>query len=444
MLDVATFHRTEKLPHVQYVTNVVTAIATSNIITSVILFCYAIVATIIDPIVLTYPSINTLLVFPPLYFAINVWVLRRIAQGKRQHGETILTASGFVLICIAIYLTGGLSSPAMIGLVVIFITGIVLVNFKIARRFYGAIVAYFMVLIGVELTDILPEVQQLNVWVHLLALFIGFAAILLIVSYHRYALLESGRRTARLEAEAERFRTQSELTQNLAHDLRTPISIVKSKISLVKKRQERGLPIDDKLHELDGAVDRMHQMIEDLLKFSILDVATMTLVDMRRLVLHCIDSVQPYAAENNIALECEINPQQAIFTTGNEKQLAQVIDNLLENAIHYGNSRISVTLWVDQEIVSIAIQDDGIGIAPEHHDKIFNRFFRVDAARTVSDRQGMGIGLSIVQRVIQLYKGTITVESALGQGSTFTIQLPLIDSSTIRDDAPQKSADLSG
>ena len=116
---------------------------------------------------------------------------------------------------------------------------------------------------------------------------------------------------------------------------------------------------------------------------------------------------------------------------GDEARLIQVIMNLVDNAICYTNPGGSVALAVGagHDQAHVAVRDSGIGIAPEHLPHIFERFYRVDAARTRIAASSSGLGLSIVEWVVRAHGGSVAVESRVGQGSCFTVTLPLAPTS---------------
>ncbi|MEO1290646.1 MAG: HAMP domain-containing sensor histidine kinase [Chloroflexota bacterium] len=361
---------------------------------------------------------------------INVWVLQRLRQGKKDQAGQILTIGGIILINGAVFVSGGLYSSANLGLLFMFVTGIVLVDFKIMRWISLAVFLFFIFMFVIEYNGYLPDVIYKDLPLRVAVLISATVGLLFIVSYHKYALLESGRRMAVFEAERERYQVQNELTQNLAHDLRTPISVLKSKMYLIRRYVEKGMPVDAKIDELEAVTDNMHAMIEDLLALTMLDSesadVTTTVINLQDLITDSIASIESYAQTENIQLIFDNQSSGDISIKGNPKQLSRVMTNLMDNAVHYGQEGgyVKVQLRHDTKTVSILIEDDGIGIAPEHHEQIFERFYRVNQARTIDQRQGTGIGLSIVRKIIQGHGGQITVQSALGEGTTFVITLP--------------------
>jgi signal transduction histidine kinase len=276
----------------------------------------------------------------------------------------------------------------------------------------------------------LPEVIDKDLPLRIIALSTAISGLLFVVAYHKFALFESRRRMALLEAEQERYLVQQELTQNLAHDLRTPISILKTKMYLIKRYAEKDMPIASKLDELETVANNMNVMIEDLLALTLLDkdmvMATGTSILVEDMVSECIESLRSYATTYNIRITLESSSPRSVAIYGNRKQLIRAFTNLIENAVHYGkvDGYVNICLHNYADHVTICVEDDGIGIAPENHEKVFDRFFRVNPARTSDGRQGTGIGLSIVQKIIEAHGGKISLESELGHGTKFMVSLP--------------------
>ena len=132
-----------------------------------------------------------------------------------------------------------------------------------------------------------------------------------------------------------------------------------------------------------------------------------------------------------LATECGIllavQESRPVTVLGDEARLIQVVMNLVENAVRYTNpgGRVSVAVEARQDQARLSVRDTGIGIAPEHLPHIFERFYRADPARRHTSGNSNGLGLSIVEWVVRAHGGVVSVESQLGQGSCFTVMLPL-------------------
>ncbi len=228
---------------------------------------------------------------------------------------------------------------------------------------------------------------------------------------------------ARLEAS---FAQQARFTADAAHELRTPVTVVLTHVQ--NSLAEGGLSDDQRaaFEACQRAAQRMRRMIESLLQLSRFDAGQEAIhvetVDLSIVAAECVELIQPLAAGRQITLRTELVPVEC---RGDSGRLGQVITNLVGNAIYHnrdgGEVRVATRLEGDDAIVAVA--DNGPGIAPEHLAHIFERFYRVDKARTTAAGR-TGLGLAISKAIIDAHSGTITVESVVGQGATFTVRLP--------------------
>ena len=177
------------------------------------------------------------------------------------------------------------------------------------------------------------------------------------------------------------------------------------------------------LHTILRQSSRMNTLIEDMLRLVRLEQKPgqfpMENLDLSALTTSVCEDMT-LLQEQNITLTYHI--EDAIHVTGSRPLLTRLLSNLIANAYRYGtaNGWIHVTLASEGENAALAVSDNGIGITPDEQEKIFHRFYRVNPARTGS---GMGLGLSMVQEITRLHSGTLTVKSAPGRGSTFTLKL---------------------
>ncbi len=176
--------------------------------------------------------------------------------------------------------------------------------------------------------------------------------------------------------------------------------------------------------------DRLNRLIGDILELSKIESRRVPLafspVEVDTFVHKSIKLMEPEAARKSIELCMNIEP--GLYVEADEDRLRQIIMNLLSNGINYtpegGGYRLRLKGWA-MIIIRIQISDSGIGIPKKDLPRIFERFYRVDKARSRSSG-GTGLGLSIVKHLVELHKGTISVTSAVGVGSTFTIELPVL------------------
>ncbi|MCX6956414.1 MAG: ATP-binding protein [Verrucomicrobia bacterium] len=184
------------------------------------------------------------------------------------------------------------------------------------------------------------------------------------------------------------------------------------------------------------AAQRMRRMIESLLQLARLDAGQekgrQERVDLAQIGGECLELMRPLAAARRIVISEE---WVAAECHGDAGQLGQVITNLIGNAIHHGpeGGEVRVSSGADESGAWVVVKDNGPGIAPEHAAHIFERFYRVDKARTGAAGR-TGLGLAISQAIVAAHGGKISVESAAGKGATFTVRVP-------RGTRPDTSAD---
>jgi two-component system phosphate regulon sensor histidine kinase PhoR len=150
-------------------------------------------------------------------------------------------------------------------------------------------------------------------------------------------------------------------------------------------------------------------------------------VDLSSLVQSLVDDFQLAAHQAEVKLETQIAPDLPLVS-GDPARLWQVIENLLNNALKFTPAGGSVTVRIDQAgpKVALEVNDTGIGISPEHLERVFERFYQVDGSST-RRYGGTGLGLALVKEVVEAHSGQVTVESKVGEGSTFRIMLPKLE-----------------
>ena len=146
----------------------------------------------------------------------------------------------------------------------------------------------------------------------------------------------------------------------------------------------------------------------------------------------CVGRYQETAGKNQISVEVDAEP--GLYVSCSPTRLQQLLGNLVENAIKYNvpQGHVWITSMRQRKTAIIRVKDAGIGIAPEHFNRLFERFYRVDTSRS-REIGGTGLGLSIVKHLAVLYGGDVSVESEMGKGSTFTVRLPLINEPSAED-----------
>lgn len=248
----------------------------------------------------------------------------------------------------------------------------------------------------------------------------------------------------RLEAA---FKRQTQFTADASHELRTPLTIIDLEINRALTQFERPAEYRRVLEQILAENERMTAIINGLLLLARADTGQMMLdlqgVDLSDVALACVERLLPLARRSNVALATGDLPE--VLVRGDPQYLGQMLTNLIENAIKYTSGvgkRVHVELACDQKRWAVVrVRDDGPGISEEHLPYLFERFYRVDKARS-SRQQGLaqgsepeheepggsGLGLSIVQWIVQAHGGQIRVESNPGAGSLFEVRLPLLES----------------
>lgn len=226
-------------------------------------------------------------------------------------------------------------------------------------------------------------------------------------------------------------RVRRDFVANVSHELRTPITSIKGFIETLQAGA---------IHEPENAMhflqiiarqaDRLNQIIEDLLTLSRIEqeeeagTVTLSLEPLKPVLQAAIQTseVKAAAKQIHIILNCPDGLQANI----NPPLLEEAVVNLIDNAVKYSPPQTTVTIAVEQapEKVMIRVRDQGRGIAMEHLPRLFERFYRVDPSRS-RRVGGTGLGLAIVKHIVQAHNGWVTVDSTLGQGSVFTLHLPL-------------------
>ncbi len=223
---------------------------------------------------------------------------------------------------------------------------------------------------------------------------------------------------------------RSDFVANVSHELRTPITAIKGFVeTLLHNPTENTDDTKRFLAIIARQADRLNAIIEDLLSLSRIeqDAEGGEIVFERSAVCKVIESAiqscQVQAETKNITLNLECD--EHITAMIDAPLLEQAVINLIDNAIKYSNDNDNVDITVKQldGEMTIQIRDYGCGIAEEHLPRLFERFYRVDKARS-RELGGTGLGLAIVKHIVKAHGGTVTVDSVIGQGSTFTIHLP--------------------
>lgn len=223
--------------------------------------------------------------------------------------------------------------------------------------------------------------------------------------------------------------TRREFVANVSHELRTPLSMISGYVeTLIDGAKDKPEVATKFLQTIEKHADRLTYLIEDLLTISRLEsgqiVMNLQRAELRGVVAHVVTDLESRAATKQVRLSNEV-PEHAVAHADAER-LQQVLFNLVENAIKYGRPGGSVVIGMqpnEHEQIELWVRDDGPGIPPEAQRRVFERFYRVDKARS-REAGGTGLGLAIVKHIVQSHGGVVWVESEPGQGATFHFTLP--------------------
>jgi two-component system phosphate regulon sensor histidine kinase PhoR len=223
-------------------------------------------------------------------------------------------------------------------------------------------------------------------------------------------------------------RVRQDFVANVSHELRTPITSIKAMTeTLLRGAWQDNTVFLRYLEAINNESDRLSNLINDLLALTKLDAKTEVKKEPVDLGALIAEVQERFAPVEKATPGLEIVPLNSLpMIAGNRDQLKQVLINLLDNAFKYTppGGQIRVSAWQEGEMIKIAVADTGIGIPLEDQSRIFERFYRVDKARS-REIGGTGLGLSIVKHIVESHGGRVEVESALNQGSVFSFTVPV-------------------
>ncbi len=233
---------------------------------------------------------------------------------------------------------------------------------------------------------------------------------------------------AAVSIENARLFEQNDLVSEVVHELRTPMTSI---IGYARMLNMSGIPDDAKgkfAETIHREAARLGKMVNDFLEWARLESGRIRMeekpVDMRQIVQETAAIVQPQAQERGITIELEL-PEADMTVIGDEARLKQILINLASNGVKYNKDegRLDFIARIAEGNLSVAVRDTGLGIPEESLDKLFQRFYRVPGTEHIV--RGTGLGLNIAKSLIAAQGGQMDVESTLGEGTTFTITMPL-------------------
>ncbi len=222
---------------------------------------------------------------------------------------------------------------------------------------------------------------------------------------------------------------RQEFVSNVSHELKTPITSIKVLADALNMQEDAPIELyKEFMQDITSEIDRESKIIEDLLSLVKMDKSAdsmnITSVNINELLEIILKRLKPIAQKKNVEILFE--SFRPVVAEIDEVKFTQVISNLVENAIKYNkfDGWVHVSLNADYQYFYVRVEDSGIGIPKESQDKVFDRFYRVDKARS-RETGGTGLGLAIVQKIILMHHGTVKLHSEEGTGTTFTVRIPL-------------------
>jgi two-component system, OmpR family, phosphate regulon sensor histidine kinase PhoR len=261
-------------------------------------------------------------------------------------------------------------------------------------------------------------VNQMGIWTF------SSVVLLVVIIFFVYALFVIFRQKRLSEV-------QKDFINNMTHEFKTPLSTISLSVEVF--RQQALHPQPERMLSyasiIEQETNRMRKHLERMLQVARFDKADIQLkkepIDMHQLIRETVDSLQPLLLEKKASVVFSFQSESATVQ-GDRHHLANVIFNLLDNALKYSTNQPEITITTRQQAkgVLIEVQDSGIGISPEHQKKVFQKFYRVPTGN-VHNVKGFGLGLSYVKQVVGAHSGNVVLKSELNEGSIFMVYLPL-------------------
>ena len=223
---------------------------------------------------------------------------------------------------------------------------------------------------------------------------------------------------------------RSDFVANASHELKTPISAIRGLVETIMDDPE--MPEDVRarfIERIKNQATRLDHIVQDLIHLSRFDTharkMSVSRIDLGFLLRQIYQTHKDDAEQAGLALRLDV-PDKSIEVEGEPEALEQMVVNLVDNAIKYSRpeGQVSIRLRTLGQMAVIEVQDNGIGIPQDEQQRIFERFYRVDRARS-REKGGTGLGLSIVKHIAQSHKGSVMVDSQVNKGSVFTVRLPV-------------------
>jgi len=229
-----------------------------------------------------------------------------------------------------------------------------------------------------------------------------------------------------LERVDRAHRALAAFTADASHELRTPLTLVRAHAQWALAHQREEVEVRDALTAIEREVERTTKMVEELLLIARGENRQLALArvpfDLRPIVDEVREITEAMATDKRLAVRAE--PGERAWAVGDPDRTRHILLNLATNAVRYTlEGEIRFRVQKDGNMVGVSVHDTGPGIAPQHQELIFDRFFRIDQSRS-RELGGTGLGLAIARLLAELQQGRVTVESTVGNGSVFTLWLP--------------------
>lgn len=222
---------------------------------------------------------------------------------------------------------------------------------------------------------------------------------------------------------SEAFAMQSRFSVSAAHELRTPLAVLRTRLDVFKKKEREQKEYDELVRTMETYVDRLSSLISNLLELTETgELPEVEDVSLDSVIKTVVKDLEPVAHEYEVKIHTDIEP---LTVRGNGSLLYRALYNLVENAIRYNEKEGSITIDLKNQDTAgmVKIADTGVGIAPEARELIFEPFYRVNKSRS-REFGGAGIGLSLVKAILKRHGALIAVDANEPQGSVFTITFP--------------------
>lgn len=222
---------------------------------------------------------------------------------------------------------------------------------------------------------------------------------------------------------SEAFAMQSRFSVSAAHELRTPLAVLRTRLDVFKKKEREQKEYDELVRTMETYVDRLSSLISNLLELTETgELPEVEDVSLDSVIKTVVKDLEPVAHEHAVKIHTDIEP---LTVRGNASLLYRALYNLVENAIRYNEKEGSITIDLKNQDTAgmVKIADTGVGIAPEARELIFEPFYRVNKSRS-REFGGAGIGLSLVKAILKRHGAFIAVDANEPQGSVFTITFP--------------------